>query len=210
MCLLINEISAEWHPTQVHIQICIPSRYSCVDCSHDFIGSALVRFERSTLPEHEGARTVVLRFLKIITPVKCVIPLYDGYISCPKEGELHQRRRQTKKKVLKRSWRDVIGLRGVREIFLGHVITFEWVVLTLLASLGGLWTILCALFAWLFGRSLLFPLFGKNLFCLFLFTLSLGSTSTPSGSKPILPFGLMGKNGSCNQIIRDFVWPEPF
>jgi hypothetical protein len=52
-----------------------------------------VRFERSSLLKHKGARTVVLRFLKIITPVKCVavIPLYDGYICCPKEGELYQK-----------------------------------------------------------------------------------------------------------------------
>lgn len=52
----------------------------------------------------------------------------------------------------------------------GFVVTEEFrthTVLTMLASLGGLWTILCALFAWLFGRSLLFPLFGKNFFCLF-------------------------------------------
>ena len=33
----------------------------------------------------------MLRILKIITPVKCLIPLYDGYVSCPKEGELYQR-----------------------------------------------------------------------------------------------------------------------
>ena len=33
----------------------------------------------------------MLRILKIITPVKCVFPLYDGHISCPKEGELYQR-----------------------------------------------------------------------------------------------------------------------
>ena len=58
-----------------------------------FVGSALVRFEKSTLPAHKGTRTVVLRFLKIITPVKCVIPNYDGYICCPKEGELHRRSR---------------------------------------------------------------------------------------------------------------------
>jgi hypothetical protein len=50
----------------------------------------LVRFERSTLECHEGTRTLVLRYLKIITPVKCVIPLYDGYIAPPKEGELHR------------------------------------------------------------------------------------------------------------------------
>ena len=51
----------------------------------------MVRFERSTLPEHNGTRTVVLRFLKIITPVKCVIPNYDGHICFPKEGELYQK-----------------------------------------------------------------------------------------------------------------------
>ena len=30
----------------------------------------------------------MLRFLKIITPVKCVIPSYDGHICFPMEGEL--------------------------------------------------------------------------------------------------------------------------
>ena len=87
-------------PIQVRIQITI-SRYSYIDYSHEFVGSALVRFERSTLPEHEGTRTIVLRFLKIITPVKCVMPLYDGYICCPKEGELYQR---TKHNTTKTVW----------------------------------------------------------------------------------------------------------
>jgi hypothetical protein len=32
----------------------------------------------------------VLRYLKIITPVKSVIPLYDGGIVKPGEGELHR------------------------------------------------------------------------------------------------------------------------
>ena len=50
----------------------------------------MARFERSTLPGHKGTRTVVLRFLKIITPVECVIPLYDGYIVQPKEGDLYR------------------------------------------------------------------------------------------------------------------------
>jgi hypothetical protein len=36
----------------------------------------------------------VLRYLKIITPVKCVIPNYDGYIVQPEEGELHRRFRK--------------------------------------------------------------------------------------------------------------------
>jgi hypothetical protein len=51
----------------------------------------LARFERSTLRCHKGTRTLVLRYLKIITPVKCVIPLYDGRIVPPKEGQLHRR-----------------------------------------------------------------------------------------------------------------------
>jgi hypothetical protein len=33
----------------------------------------------------------VLRILKMITPVKCVIPRYDGFILRPEEGELHRR-----------------------------------------------------------------------------------------------------------------------
>ena len=74
----------------MHIQITI-SQYSYVDDSNESLGSALVRFERSTLPNHKGTRTVVLRFLRIITPVKCVKPLYDGHIVQPKEGELHRR-----------------------------------------------------------------------------------------------------------------------
>ena len=51
----------------------------------------MARLERSTLPEHKGTRTIVLRFLKIIEPVKCVKPLYDGNVGCPKEGELHRK-----------------------------------------------------------------------------------------------------------------------
>jgi hypothetical protein len=62
-----------------------------IDDSNKSVGSALVRFERSTLPDHKGTRTVVLRFLKIITSVKCVIPLYDDNIRPPKEGELYRR-----------------------------------------------------------------------------------------------------------------------
>ena len=58
---------------------------------NEFLGSALVRFERSTLPDHKGTRTVVLRFLKIITPVKCLIHNYHGHIVQPEEGELYRR-----------------------------------------------------------------------------------------------------------------------
>jgi hypothetical protein len=90
MYYLSMVVDCRVYPIQVHIQITI-SRYSYIDYSHEFVGSALARFERSTLPDHIGTRTVVLRFLKIITPVKCVMPLYDGYIYCPKEGELFRR-----------------------------------------------------------------------------------------------------------------------
>ena len=80
-------------PTQVHIQVNIP-RYSYTDYFHEYVGRALARFERSTLPDHKGTRTVVIRFLKIITPLKCVIPDYDDNVYCPKEGELHRKSRK--------------------------------------------------------------------------------------------------------------------
>ena len=67
------------------------SQYFWIDYSYDSVGTALAQFERSTLPAHEGTRTVVLRFIKIITPVECMIPSYDGYIVQPKEGELHRK-----------------------------------------------------------------------------------------------------------------------
>jgi hypothetical protein len=75
-------------PTQVRIKITIH-----IDYSYESVGSALARFERATL---NGTRTVVLRFLKIITPVECVIPSYDGYICPPEEGELYWRRKWKK------------------------------------------------------------------------------------------------------------------
>ena len=65
-----------------------------IDDSNESVGSVLVRFERSTLPEHQGTRTVVLRILKIITSLKCVIPHYDGNVVMPEEGELHRRYRR--------------------------------------------------------------------------------------------------------------------
>ena len=51
----------------------------------------MVRFERSTLPDHKETRTVVLRFLNIITPVERAMPHYASKIVPPKEGELHQK-----------------------------------------------------------------------------------------------------------------------
>jgi hypothetical protein len=73
----------------------------------------LVRFERSTLLNHKGTRTVVLRFLKIITPVKCVIPHYDGYIMLPEEGKLHRRYRKAIDKSNPPVWSLNIDEKGV-------------------------------------------------------------------------------------------------
>ena len=69
-----------------------PISRSYIDYSHEFIGSALARFERPPLLGHNWQRYKD-RHVTIITPVECVIPLYDGYICCPKEGELHQKSR---------------------------------------------------------------------------------------------------------------------
>jgi hypothetical protein len=55
-------------------------------------GSALCCFERSNLPQHKGTRTVVTRIVKIISPVTCWYPDYDGRVPLPVEGELVQRR----------------------------------------------------------------------------------------------------------------------
>jgi hypothetical protein len=55
----------------------------------------LARFERLRKPGSKGTRIIVLRFLKIITPVQCMIPSYDGHIRQPKEGELYQKAGKT-------------------------------------------------------------------------------------------------------------------
>ena len=108
-------------PTEVHIQI----TFSLYSYSHEFVGSALARFELSTLPEHKGTRTVVLHSLKIITPLKCVIPLYDGFICCPKEGELHRRTKYTSELVWsvniltdqKVMWNHLFNYFGIHSLF---------------------------------------------------------------------------------------------
>ena len=80
------------YPTQVHTQIHLSLDTAIIDYSHKLLGSALARFELSTLPEHKGTRTILLRFLKIMTPVECVLPHYDDYICWPKEGELYRKK----------------------------------------------------------------------------------------------------------------------
>lgn len=48
----------------------------------------MVRFELSTLPEHAGANMIVVRILKILQPVECLLPDYDGYHERPEAGSL--------------------------------------------------------------------------------------------------------------------------
>lgn len=49
-------------------------------------GRAVARWELST--EHIKPNTIVLRILKILAPVQCLISDYDGYRVAPKEGSL--------------------------------------------------------------------------------------------------------------------------
>lgn len=56
-----------------------------------YTGVVLARFEPSSMPEHRGTRTVVLRILREITPVRCVLPGYDEYIRKPTPGELYEK-----------------------------------------------------------------------------------------------------------------------
>ncbi|KIM71684.1 hypothetical protein PILCRDRAFT_480980 [Piloderma croceum F 1598] len=53
-----------------------------------YLGSALCCFERSTLPQHNGTCTVVIRIVKIVSPPIRVYPDYSGCIPLPVEGEL--------------------------------------------------------------------------------------------------------------------------
>ncbi|KAF8074029.1 hypothetical protein FPV67DRAFT_782790 [Lyophyllum atratum] len=53
-----------------------------------YSGRILVRFERSTLPQHAGSRFLVLRVLDILEPIKVVCPGYDMHLPIPKKGTL--------------------------------------------------------------------------------------------------------------------------
>jgi hypothetical protein len=52
------------------------------------LGFVLARFERSTLAEHTSTRTILLRILKYLSPVRCVLPDYDSYLAMPTPGQL--------------------------------------------------------------------------------------------------------------------------
>jgi hypothetical protein len=41
---------------------------------------------------HRGTRTLIIRILKIVSPIQRMIPDYDGFITCPTEGDLVMQR----------------------------------------------------------------------------------------------------------------------
>lgn len=55
------------------------------------IGSALCSFEQLHSPKETG-RILVMRVNKITSPVKALIPEYDGTVVKPEEGQLIMRR----------------------------------------------------------------------------------------------------------------------
>ncbi|KAJ7458474.1 hypothetical protein FB451DRAFT_1273222 [Mycena latifolia] len=61
------------------------------DQIYPWTGSALARFESSTLPKYAGRRVLHMRFLKIVKPVACSVDSQRcrGRIIRPEEGQLH-------------------------------------------------------------------------------------------------------------------------
>ncbi|KAF8161936.1 hypothetical protein K438DRAFT_1618773 [Mycena galopus ATCC 62051] len=55
---------------------------------HPWVGSAIVRFEPSTDPEHRGRRVICLRFVRIVTPISWTWEGFKRRIVEPAEGEL--------------------------------------------------------------------------------------------------------------------------
>ncbi|KAJ3513801.1 hypothetical protein NLJ89_g2743 [Agrocybe chaxingu] len=53
-----------------------------------YAGSAKVRFELSTLPEHEGTPVLVLRFLELLEPIRHLIPNAEQVAPVPEAGSL--------------------------------------------------------------------------------------------------------------------------
>ncbi|KAJ7617690.1 hypothetical protein DFH06DRAFT_101198 [Mycena polygramma] len=55
---------------------------------YPWTGSAIVRFEPSTLPGRDGGRVLHLRIVKLLMPVSCTIKGHRGRILRPEEGQL--------------------------------------------------------------------------------------------------------------------------
>lgn len=82
------------NPTQTHrrsvplhlIQVC--RNITCHRLYDKHIGSAVARFELSTLPEHGGANVMVVRIIQILEPVECVLPDHSDH------SEYHEKMEQ--------------------------------------------------------------------------------------------------------------------
>ena len=67
---------------------------SFLHCSHSFLvpttfpGSIRVRFEKSTLQEHDDTRAVVVRVLDVLEPIQVIESEYDRRLPPPQKGDL--------------------------------------------------------------------------------------------------------------------------
>jgi len=62
----------------------------------------------------------------MITPVECVEPLYDGYIRCPEEGELHRRAKRFSPISDGRVWNINIDDKSKKLVMLGPGLKLLW------------------------------------------------------------------------------------
>ncbi|TFY77786.1 hypothetical protein EWM64_g6230 [Hericium alpestre] len=97
-CKLAFTVPAEVHKRKRHIQFALPQflfwRPGGWGVKLYDEGSALCRFERSTLPQHAGERVIVIRLLKMLVPPKLVPdppPMEKRML--PAEGELFYKKR---------------------------------------------------------------------------------------------------------------------
>ena len=73
----------------VPLQRYVPTVIRFNSYPHTYLaGRIRICFERSTLPEHVGTRTVVIRVLDILDPIEPIDPAYDRRLAPPQQGEL--------------------------------------------------------------------------------------------------------------------------
>ncbi|KAF8871894.1 hypothetical protein BD779DRAFT_1680046 [Infundibulicybe gibba] len=74
------------------IHLCVRRRSGDKRLGPPYCGSGIAQLQASTLPEHAGQNVLAMKILKILQPVACTIPGYDGYMPPPEEGSLLYRR----------------------------------------------------------------------------------------------------------------------
>jgi len=83
--LKVHLLTPDFHATILLEDLFSPHR------SPVYTGVAQVRFELSTLPEHKDLPTLVLRLLKVLSPLQPAVENPESLFPMPKEGELFQR-----------------------------------------------------------------------------------------------------------------------